>query len=205
MSLVTVHAYLDATSAELARAKLESEGIEAFVLDGHVAGIDWLYSSAIGGVKVKVVEADLAAARRALGLDDEQPPAGEERWPEDACPVCGSHDLRPGRRQRVAAAASLLTGLPFAWLFGRRWTCNGCGHRWVPEPDEGVPDETRAAEALVHEPQSFSLLRPALALLLVLTLLWLFVRVDERESRIEREAALRERLDRASPQAPGLR
>ena len=70
MALVTLRSYRDLVDAELARAKLESEGIRSFAFDQHIVGVQWLYSFAIGGVKVKVDEADLAASQLSLRASD---------------------------------------------------------------------------------------------------------------------------------------
>ena len=48
---------------------MEAEGITAIVLDEYLIGIDWMYSQAIGGVKVQVDEADFERAGRILQQD----------------------------------------------------------------------------------------------------------------------------------------
>lgn len=52
--------------AELARGRLESEGIGARIVDGNTVGIAQHLSGALGGAKVVVAESDLAAARAVL-------------------------------------------------------------------------------------------------------------------------------------------
>jgi putative signal transducing protein len=69
MALVTLRAYRDPIDAELAKTRLEGAGIPAVVADQHLVGMNWLYSVAIGGVKLKVDESDLARARDALRED----------------------------------------------------------------------------------------------------------------------------------------
>lgn len=69
MALVTVRSYRDPIDAELAKARLEGAGIPAFLADQHVVAIQWLYSIAIGGVKVNVEDSDLAFAREVLRED----------------------------------------------------------------------------------------------------------------------------------------
>jgi hypothetical protein len=63
--------------AHVARDRLEEAGIKAIVADDQMVGMDWLLSTAIGGVKVQVWEED---ADRALTVLEEgaEEPAGEQ-------------------------------------------------------------------------------------------------------------------------------
>ena len=127
MALVTLRSYRDPIDAELGKARLESAGIPAVILDQHLVSIQWLYSNAVGGVKLTVDESDLDAALQVLGEDRSTDlsniPEGQSPPIDgDYCPVCGSADVIHSRLQRIAAVASLATGLPFiAWR--RRWNC----------------------------------------------------------------------------------
>jgi hypothetical protein len=51
-----------AEDAHLLRARLEGSGIAAYVRDEHMVTADWLYSNAIGGVKVDVADEDFDTA-----------------------------------------------------------------------------------------------------------------------------------------------
>ena len=178
MALVKLRSYRDPIDAQLTRARLESSGIRAAILDQHLASIQWLYSNAIGGVKVLVEEADLQAAQEALlerGDADllSQPSDQAPLANGDGCPTCGSSAVRPSRVHRNAAAISLLTGLPLiAWR--RSWVCAGCGHSWKRdttakfEPSE----ETIRAEQLVHEKRPYPVIRAIFATLLGLSILY---------------------------------
>jgi cell division protein FtsN len=64
--LVTVAAFADVSQAELARERLELEGITAFVIDGQSAGIMPYLTSATGGVRVQVGPMDSDRAREIL-------------------------------------------------------------------------------------------------------------------------------------------
>ena len=57
--------------AQLAKARLEAEGIRAFLLDEQVISVNPFYSPALGGVKLAVAAQDAARARELLG------PSGE--------------------------------------------------------------------------------------------------------------------------------
>ncbi len=61
-SLVTIEAYQFVAEAELMRATLDQAGIDAYLADDHLIAMDWLMSAAVGGVKLQVAPADVAAA-----------------------------------------------------------------------------------------------------------------------------------------------
>jgi hypothetical protein len=77
-----VAAFDTVMEAELARGRLEIEGIAARIVDGNVVGIAQHLSMAVGGAKVVVHERDLAAARAVLfspsALVDDDAPAAPE-------------------------------------------------------------------------------------------------------------------------------
>jgi hypothetical protein len=64
--LLTVTSYPDVAEAELARERLELEGIRAFVVDGQTAGVMPYLTSSTGGVRVQVQPQDLERAREIL-------------------------------------------------------------------------------------------------------------------------------------------
>lgn len=67
--MITIARYSLAIEAHVARAKLESEGIPAFVADEHTITADSLYSNAMGGVRLQVPEACVEQARTILATD----------------------------------------------------------------------------------------------------------------------------------------
>ncbi len=56
--------------AHMLRMRLEGAGIPAFLQDENTVQMDWLYSNAIGGVKVQVAEEDWHRAAEYLALAD---------------------------------------------------------------------------------------------------------------------------------------
>jgi|GEM_PF-365160 len=171
MALVTVCSYRDPIDAEIAKTRLDHADIPAVILDENLASIQWLYSLAIGGVKLQVDESDLDVAVAALTEDHsaELSPISESRMPPgdgDACPACGSLQVRYSKVRRNAAALSLFTGVPLiAWR--RRWTCAACNHSWSQSPTESspTPEATLRAEGLVHEKRAYPVLRVIVAIL----------------------------------------
>lgn len=94
--------------AELARGRLESEGIGARIVDGNTVGIAQHLSSALGGAKVVVAESDLGAARSilfapsALVEDDAAPE------PEAPLPTLDTPDGIAERALRAAVLGFVL-------------------------------------------------------------------------------------------------
>lgn len=80
MRLVTVATYDLMPYAHIAKGRLEAEGIPCVLADEHLVQADWLYSPAVGGIKLQV-EAEFAARARIVldtdysaslpGADDE--------------------------------------------------------------------------------------------------------------------------------------
>ena len=134
MALVTVGRFRDPVQAQLRKGLLEGAGIPAFVADEHLIGTQWLYSTALGGARLQVPSQYEEAARNLLAedaagsleaLSENSLPLGDG----DACPRCGSGEVRPSHTKRSALAFSLLVELPlFVWR--RRWVCGHCGHTW---------------------------------------------------------------------------
>jgi hypothetical protein len=132
-----------AHEAHLARALLESEGIDAWVLDATQIGVQWHVAGAIGGIKVGVRAEDAERARTLLArdhssalaeIDETALPASDE----ERCPRCGSSATRstrtterPGVGSWLAMTAFFLLG--FAVPHKRRLVrngCAGCGLFW---------------------------------------------------------------------------
>lgn len=63
---VTVASFPDVAEAELAKERLELEGIVAFVVDAQTAGVMPYLTSSTGGVRVQVRQRDAARAREVL-------------------------------------------------------------------------------------------------------------------------------------------
>jgi hypothetical protein len=64
---VTVVSFPDVAEAELAKERLELEGIRAFVIDAQTAGVMPYLTNATGGVRVQVEPKDAQRAREILG------------------------------------------------------------------------------------------------------------------------------------------
>lgn len=66
MALVTVATFDTPVEAHLFASALHDAEIENFIFDEHIISSTWLFSYAVGGVKVKIMEEDMAEANRIL-------------------------------------------------------------------------------------------------------------------------------------------
>lgn len=129
--LVTVATFSHPFSAYPAQTKLEAGGIPTFLADETMILLYWLYSLALGGVKLQVMARD---AKRALELLHEAAePMDLPEHEQPRCPACNSQYTRYQRHSlRVAFASWLLLGVPIPFP-KRRWKCSDCGHQWKRE------------------------------------------------------------------------
>ena len=131
--LITIAQYRDLPQAGLDKSRLESQGITCFLDNEFTIGVNWLYSTALGGVKLKVFERDAARAKGIIQEDYGAAPAtvsAEAEFPPQAtCPQCGASAITTKNYTRKFAAISLLFSLPL-FFFLRRYRCNSCHHKW---------------------------------------------------------------------------
>jgi hypothetical protein len=66
---ITVATFDKTTDAHIAMGRLAAEGIRALLFDDNMVQMDWLYSIALGGIKLRVVRADESLARQILSTD----------------------------------------------------------------------------------------------------------------------------------------
>ncbi len=83
--LVEIRRYWNLLDGELAKGRLEAEGIEAFLFDDNMLRMDWFNANAIGGVKLRVDASNAEAAHKILEEDNSvaESPEGEPDEPED--------------------------------------------------------------------------------------------------------------------------
>ncbi len=119
--------------AAVAKAKLEGHGINAALFDAELAN-SWVYTNALGGVRLMVAPGDLEAARDVLSADESLSDAdaanavseAEDIFgadPDSWCPDCHSKEVDVRREA------------PRGWL--RRYLnpgpalhCRACGNSW---------------------------------------------------------------------------
>lgn len=134
--LVPVRWYDDPMEAHLARCLLENEGIEAFVHDEHIIGLNRALSYALGQVKLKVHETDRTRALEVLDITEHRPYLDEDGHPF-TCTACGSSDLeggvlKPGSVSGLLNWALALLFAVYPLSVDRHMRCRTCGH-FIPE------------------------------------------------------------------------
>ena len=124
--MITVASFSKPEEAHLLRMRLEAGGVAAYILDENMVQMDWLYSNAIGGVRVQIAEEDAEDAKEILKetyIPDTDPNMAQ-------CQKCGSRDSAPDELPRRIAFLTLWF-LQFPFLFSKsRWRCNSCNHVW---------------------------------------------------------------------------
>lgn len=93
----TVARFDEASSAYIAKALLENEGITAHVADEHLVGAYWIYANAVGGIKLQVAEGDVERSQALLAEDRSLDLPAAELLPEtgETFPAA-----RPSRRKQ---------------------------------------------------------------------------------------------------------
>jgi hypothetical protein len=130
---VCLATFRHSAEAHVWRAKLLANGIPAAVLDQYLVGTQWLYSQAIGGVKLCVPREHSEAAMALLDADESEalrsaPEASLPPAPDELCPRCGAPVAGSSRLGVRSRALSLLLTIPFI-LRRRSERCSACGHR----------------------------------------------------------------------------
>lgn len=128
--LVILRSFRDPQDAEIAKSVLESAGIFCVLRDDATIGMYWVWSNALGGVKVCVRTGDAAAAAQILdqGVQELFEVEGVGNYKQPRCPSC--HSLNISLRSSNAPRVGLLLGVPIPPLSRRHWRCDSCGHEW---------------------------------------------------------------------------
>ena len=141
--MVTIAAFREVAHAHLARGFLESAGVPAVIEDQYIVGIHWLYSNAVGGVKLRVSEQHAEQASLLLASQSQESAETEAEYRRvagegDACPSCKSERVTPSKLAERVKALFLLGILPTVpaipfLLWSNKWRCQDCGQAWKPD------------------------------------------------------------------------
>jgi DNA-directed RNA polymerase subunit RPC12/RpoP len=130
--LRTVATFEYAHFAHLAKTKLESEGIECFIFDEHTSSMNWFYTNAIGGIKLKVrgEEYERAVTILKVNTDDINNIDDADETIKISCPECSSDNIRDEKfSKKFAYLSILLFGFPLLFR-KRKYECKQCGFKW---------------------------------------------------------------------------
>jgi hypothetical protein len=136
---MTVRKFRDLPEALLAQGCLQSAGIECTLGDANVVRMDWLWSNAVGRIKLWVRPEDAKSAleilRQAIPADFNVEGVGIYEQPK--CPKCGSLDVAFEGLNKPIAYGSLWIGFPLP-IHHKGWKCHSCQYEW---PGENPPEE----------------------------------------------------------------
>lgn len=137
--LVTVKVFDDYISANIFKDRLEYEGIYCFIKDEQTLTMNWLWSQALGGIKLQVRQEDVEKAVAILEVDEanyelqQEQPAYDEHLSgqldpnNKVCIYCGSHNTKQtGYEKGIAYSALLVLGFPVG-VKSDKWHCFHCG------------------------------------------------------------------------------
>jgi hypothetical protein len=133
--LITIERFRDLPEALLAKGKLESAGIHCFLADSELVRTDWLWSNAIGNMRLQVRAED---AKEAVEILHEPPPEifleheVGEIYQQPRCPKCNSSDIGFHSIDRKLSYALMLLGIPIP-IPKNCWRCTACGAEWVED------------------------------------------------------------------------
>jgi hypothetical protein len=135
--LVTIRQFRDLPEALLAKGSLESAGIECFLADDNLVRLDWFISNFIGGIKLKVRDAD---AENAQNLLDEPILEGLYvhgigLYEQPRCPKCQSLDVNFQELDRPIAYMSAFLHVPMP-VQRPAWCCHTCGAEWEDDASD---------------------------------------------------------------------
>jgi len=127
--------FINLVDAELARAFLQSYGIEAEVENKYIVGVQWLYSNAVGGLRLMVDE-DYADKAELLLQDvhGDKFKISDNEVAGSICPKCSSNKTERSSSPGRSIGFLMLIAFPLIALFPffdyEKWTCTQCEHKW---------------------------------------------------------------------------
>jgi hypothetical protein len=116
----------------MAKSQLESAGVPVFIADESTIGMNWLYSNALGGVKLQVPESLALEAQELLASEVETQATHD--LATVTCPQCGSKNtgiFLDKRSGFLTILTWVFLGLPLLFQ-SKKKKCGDCGHRWRP-------------------------------------------------------------------------
>ena len=120
---VRIGSYSTVYEANLAKSQLEAFGIEGQLRDAGAIGANWLWSNALGGIKVQVPESQAGEARLILIAEP------DAEIDATACPNCGGVRTEYYLDKRGSFLTWLVLGVPVIPAFSRM-VCTDCGRKW---------------------------------------------------------------------------
>jgi hypothetical protein len=128
---VTLRQFLDLPEALLAKGRLESAGIEAYLVDDNMVRLNWFISNILGGIKLKVRAEDAEAARDILNqpIPETLEVDGVGTFEQPKCPQCQSLEVGCDELNKGFSYTAAFAGIPIP-MHRKGWICHSCGNHW---------------------------------------------------------------------------
>lgn|GEM_PF-102055 len=131
MKLITLKTFSSDISAHLFKTRLESEGVECFILDENIVRLNSFYDLAVGGIRLQVRQEDFQRAKDLVEEWDDRPYLDEEDR-ELECPKCQSTNVYAGFKSFKTAAGWLTLAISLLLVIYPFYTktvfrCKACG------------------------------------------------------------------------------
>ncbi|MFH1867708.1 MAG: hypothetical protein ABH843_01935 [Candidatus Omnitrophota bacterium] len=111
--LAIIRNYIYLLDAQIAKSRLESEGVESSLVDENTISTNWLWSNALGGYKLQVKESEAEKADEILkhipDTADGETAEKESIIGETHCPKCNSTNTHYERFSKKLVI--------FSWIF----------------------------------------------------------------------------------------
>ena len=144
---VILRKYRDLPEALLAKALLESAGVEAYLVDDNLVRLDWFWSNLLGNIKLKVRPEDEQAANEILSqpIPEKLEVEGIGEYDQPRCPRCQSLDVVYGELNKLVSYGSAYLGVPIP-VHTRNWSCHACGNEWAEDGVGPTHDHTDSVD-----------------------------------------------------------
>lgn len=131
MKLITLKTFSSDISAHLLKTRLESEGVECFILDENIVRLNSFYDLAVGGIRLQVREEDFQRAKELIEEWEARHYLDEENH-ELKCPSCQSTAVYAGFKSFKTAAGWLTLAISLLLVVYPFFTktvfrCKECG------------------------------------------------------------------------------
>ncbi len=126
MKWVVIKSYSYPYEAQIAKARLTSVGIPVIIQNEHTINMDWLYSNALGGVRVAVASDRVEDAKFLLNHDFSQDVDEEFNQSKKHCPNCKCNAIEPYTKgKRSAFLLFAIIGFPLN-KYEHGYRCQQC-------------------------------------------------------------------------------
>ena len=135
MALITLKSFDNSMDAHILKSKLESEGIVCYLFDEHTVTMNPLYNVTVGGIKLKINEADLEFAREIYN-SIQNTPFTNDKNELLKCPKCESTELYSDFKSMKGASGIISAFTSFFFLlfpiyYKSVYKCKKCGEEFM--------------------------------------------------------------------------